>query len=62
MARQAMIPGGVYVNETGSRQAQVPGWQYINETISAGAAAPKIIPESLAMAPLRNLGSGMGTQ
>jgi hypothetical protein len=62
MARQALIPGGVYVNETATRQAQIPGHQAMNETVSVAGAAPKIIPESLAMAPLRNLGSGMGTQ
>jgi hypothetical protein len=34
MARQSQIPGGPFVNETGTRQSQIPGGPYINETVS----------------------------
>ena len=39
MAAQRQVPGGAYVNETGTAQYQVPGYQYVNET-SAAAATP----------------------
>jgi len=32
MARQALLPGVGYINETGARQALIPGGAYINET------------------------------
>lgn len=32
MAKQYLIPGGGYFNETGLRQELVPGWFYVNET------------------------------
>jgi len=36
MAAERQIPGGRYVNETGTRQAQIPGGEYVNETVSGG--------------------------
>jgi len=40
MSAQRQIPGGPYVNETGSRQAQIPGGPYLNETGGADTTAP----------------------
>jgi hypothetical protein len=37
--RQAQIPGGGFINETGTRQAQIPGDGFVNETVAAGASA-----------------------
>ena len=63
MSRSYQIPGGVYVTETATRQYQLPGAVFIAETVSVGgAAAPKLAPEWIALAPLGNLGSGMGLQ
>ena len=36
MAVQSQIPGGVYLNETGTLQAQIPGSIYANESQSSG--------------------------
>lgn len=33
MARQALVPGGAYVNETGTFEALAPGFGYLNETV-----------------------------
>jgi hypothetical protein len=33
---QRQIPGGPFVNETGTRQAQIPGGAFVNETVSTG--------------------------
>jgi hypothetical protein len=38
---ERQIPGGPYVNETGTLQAQIPGGQYVNETQVGGN--PQII-------------------
>lgn len=35
MARQYQIPGGPYINETGTNDYQIPGGPYINETVAA---------------------------
>jgi len=35
MAAERQIPGGTFVNETGTRQAQIPGGAYVNETVAA---------------------------
>ena len=32
--RQALVPGGGYMNETRTKQALVPGQQYVNETVA----------------------------
>ena len=37
MARQALLPGGGYLNETGNRQALIPGDFYLNETIASSS-------------------------
>jgi hypothetical protein len=34
MSREARIPGGGFMNETGTREARVPGCCFVNETIS----------------------------
>jgi hypothetical protein len=34
MARQALIPGGAYANETTTRQRLVPGSAFLNETVA----------------------------
>jgi hypothetical protein len=39
MARQYQIPGGPYINETGTRQYQLPGGPYVNETVSAASGS-----------------------
>lgn len=39
MATERQIPGGSYVNETGSNEYQIPGFQYVNETVAAVSAA-----------------------
>jgi len=36
MATERQIPGGAYVNQTGTRQAQIPGSGYVNENVSTG--------------------------
>lgn len=36
MTTQRQIPGGPFVNETGTRQAQIPGGPFVNETAAAG--------------------------
>lgn len=38
MAAERQIPGGAFVNETGTRQAQIPGAQLVNETVASGPA------------------------
>jgi hypothetical protein len=37
MAAERQIPGGPFVNETGTAQRQIPGGPFVNET--AGAVA-----------------------
>jgi hypothetical protein len=36
---EAQIPGGYFINETGTRQAQIPGGYFINETAQVAAPA-----------------------
>ena len=36
MAAQRQIPGGPYLNESGSSQRQIPGGPYANETVTGG--------------------------
>lgn len=36
MTTQRQIPGGPYVNETGTRQAQIPGGPYLNDAVAGG--------------------------
>jgi hypothetical protein len=36
MARQYQVPGGRFVNETGTKKYQVPGGAYQNESVAAG--------------------------
>lgn len=57
MTTQRLVPGGPYVNESGSLQALIPGGPYINETASGGggggsssitAAAGVTTPSTLA--------------
>lgn len=35
MSREALLPGGTYMNETTNIQAQVPGDGFVNETIDS---------------------------
>lgn len=39
MARQYLVPGYGYINETATRQFIVPGYGYTNETVAADAVA-----------------------
>lgn len=39
---ERQVPGGQYVNETGTAQRQIPGWQFVNETVTAGSSLPTL--------------------
>ena len=41
--RQAQIPGGEFINETGTRQAQIPGDGFVNETAAAAAQGSALL-------------------
>jgi len=35
---ERQVPGGPFVNETGTAQRQIPGGPFVNETVSAGTS------------------------
>lgn len=39
---ERQVPGGPFVNESGTAQRQVPGGPFVNETVSTGGAVPNI--------------------
>ena len=41
-ARQAIVPGLMYSNETSTREALVPGYGYLNETVAEEAVTRRI--------------------
>ena len=50
MSTQRQIPGGSYVNQTGTRQAQVPGSVFVNETVSVGGVTAALTGQSITAA------------
>ena len=41
---QRQIPGGSFINETGTVQRQIPGGSFINETASSGTTPTLSLP------------------
>jgi hypothetical protein len=58
MSTEYQIPGGPYVNETGTAQRQIPGGPYINETVSSATVFIPIVGRGPGMALAGN-GGGM---
>ena len=56
MAREALIPGCGYFNETNSDEAQTPGHCFLNQTISSSGSSVKT-KKGVAIASVKSIKS-----